>query len=247
MATYSYTKTIGSVNTSQLIYEIRTLVPLKIISKELSGDTVIGNVNFIDDGTTNNLVFTFNSALTAQEETDLTTRVNSHTAIANFDTGFNEVGNIRISANEIYSNTTARTIISSSAQEFLSFAGTGAIDDCGFNFKIPEDYKANLRFRICWLMDGGSTNQARIAVNIEKGNDLTGLFTDTNDEVLEILDSGQTAAAWTIQHTSYVKSGLTYSIGDTVIVKLERDPGHASDTLTNTFYLARVDIKYDKI
>ena len=95
-------------------------------------------------------------------------------------------------------------------------------------------------------MDGTGTGQGRIALNIVQSTDLGKTFIATPDEVIEILDAGQDTEAWLTQISPLVASSLDWSPGECCIVEIERDPGHANDTMADTLYLAYILIKYDK-
>lgn len=152
-----------------------------------------------------------------------------------------------IPSESIYANAATRSFIAANSQSYLAFSGTGAVDDAGTSFIIPPDYGSGLKFRIGWIMDGTSTNQGRIALNIVQATDMGAADSATPDETIEILDDGQATTAWMNQITAYGASGLTWAAGETCVVELERDPGHASDTMTDTFYLKYLVVEYTKI
>lgn len=156
------------------------------------------------------------------------------------------VGKICIPAEAIGTNNATRSILSSNSQTYLSFSGVGAVDDAGTTFIIPEDYASGLKFYAVWIMDGSSTDQARLALNIVQATDLSGKHNDAASETLEILDNCQNVAAWTNQVTPKVSSGLTWTPGETCILEIERDPGHVNDTANDTLYLSALIIEYTK-
>ena len=151
-----------------------------------------------------------------------------------------------LTSQSIFANAATRSFLSANSQDFLVFSGTGAVDDAGFSFQIPEDYKGNLQFCYVWCMDGTGTGQGRLAFNIVQSTDLGKTFITDPDEVIEILDSGQDVAAWKIQISPLIASSLTWQPGECCIVEIERDPGHSNDTMADTLYLAYILIKYDK-
>jgi len=139
--------------------------------------------------------------------------------------------------------TAGRSVLSSSNQHFLSFAGVGSDDAAGMSIIVPEDYCTGGEFGIYWVMDGTSSNQARIEVKLTQQGDLEGSYTDI-DETLILLDDGQTTAAWKTQFTGYVPTALDLIPGKKLHIILNRNPGHVDDTLSDTFYLEAFVFKY---
>lgn len=154
-------------------------------------------------------------------------------------------GKIIVDAESLFANAAGKSFLGTNSQLFVVFSGTGAKDDAGFSFEIPADYKGNLRFRYVWTMDATGTGQGRILVRLVKSTDLGKTFIADADELLEILDDGQDTTEWLTQKSPTVTSQLTWKSGDICIVELERDPGHANDTMNDTLFMSFFVIEYD--
>lgn len=154
-------------------------------------------------------------------------------------------GRIEKDAEGIFANNATKSFLGTMSQIFIAFSGTGAIDDAGFSFQIPEDYKGNLRFHYIWSMDATGTGQGRISVRLLKSTDLEKSFIGAPDEVLEILDDGQDTAEWLVQISPTVISDFDWTPGDVCVVELERQPSHANDTMADTLFMSIFVIEYD--
>ncbi len=150
------------------------------------------------------------------------------------------------SAESIGTNAATRSILGTNSQTYIAFSGTGAVDDAGTSFVIPPNYSSGLKFYLIWVMDGTGTGQGRISLNIVQSSDQEAADNATVDESLEILDSGQDTTAWLIQITPKSTSVLTWVAGEVCSLEIERDPGHGSDTMADTFYLKNLIIEYTK-
>ena len=95
---YKYTKDIGTVNVLQLADEVYSAIT-KTVIKNQSYDVVDGNIDFTDDGSFENLSFTFYTGLTASELTGLTYTVTYHTA------GFYDTSHLGTQISDIYNLT----------------------------------------------------------------------------------------------------------------------------------------------
>jgi hypothetical protein len=154
--------------------------------------------------------------------------------------------NIVLGDEEITIDTAGRAFIGTTTTGFISFLGSSGIDTAGVSFQIPEDYKSNAEFALWWTMDGTSTNQGRIALDITTGKTGTDIHTDIH-ETIEIFDNGYSGASWRILESAYSGSSIGYTPGDYIHVQLNRDAGDGDDTLVDTMYVSALVFKYTAI
>ena len=139
--------------------------------------------------------------------------------------------------------TAGKSVLSSTNQFFVSFAGVGSDDEAGLSIIVPEDYHSMGCFGYWWIMDGSGTDTGRLALLLTQQSDLEGDYTDV-DETLEILDDGQDVAAWKSQFTGYNSVSSLLVPGKKLHIQLVRDPADAQDTMSDTIYLEVLVFKY---
>lgn len=77
MPDYTYTKAVGTVNPDTLADEVFTALA-KRIKKSVPADAVDGYLQFVNNGSADNLFIHFDAALAGAEETTLGTTVTNH-------------------------------------------------------------------------------------------------------------------------------------------------------------------------
>ena len=147
---------------------------------------------------------------------------------------------------EFTTNTAGRSVLTSTSTGFLSFAGSGQIDDAGVSFRIPLDYDSEPQFAVQWTMDGTSStaNTVNYNLNITTGNTTTINEHSVVSETVSIVDEAYSGTAWRILQTPFSSSTLNYSAGDYIHIELERDPANVNDTMIDTAYVSGLIFKY---
>ena len=147
---------------------------------------------------------------------------------------------------EISGNAATRTILTSTSTTYISFSGTGTVDDGGIGLIVPEDYGSGGSFYMWWTMDGtGSTSDtARIVLNLTQGNkDSTDVHSQI-DTIIEFKNQTYSGTAWRIIRSAEISSGLSLTAGEYIHAEIERDPSHSSDNSSDTFYIQLFVFKY---
>ena len=147
---------------------------------------------------------------------------------------------------EISANAATRTVLSGTSTTYLSFSGTGAVDDGGIGMIVPEDYSSGGEFYMWWTMDGTGavSDTARIVLNLTQGNkDSTDVHSQV-DETIEFKNQTYSGTAWRIIKSVSVATGLTLTAGEYIHAEIERDPSHSSDNSGDTFYIQLFVFKY---
>lgn len=123
----------------------------------------------------------------------------------------------------------------------LRFSGT-ADQNASMNFRIPDDYLRNGRFKISWSTSSTSANTvyfAPILTVVSLGGSLV-----SQTETL----TPQTIAAGTInlrQETGYFIPTVSFSKGQLGVLRLTRLATNANDTFTGTVFINGVIFEYE--
>ena len=145
---------------------------------------------------------------------------------------------------EIAIDTAGRTIISSTTTFFVSFAGSGPDDEAGLSFNIPDDYDSGGEFAYTWSMDGSSSDQGRIELDITHQSGSETVEHTTTQEQIETLENGYSGTAWRILKSSYYATTLTLAASDYLHIQFIRNPGHINDALSDTMYISAFIFRY---
>lgn len=157
------------------------------------------------------------------------------------------VHEIQKGVEEIFANNNVEIqFLDGSSQAFMAFGTQGnTVYDAGFPIQMPDHFEGPVDFALQWVMDGTSTDQVRIDVNLGiASGDLSGDASTVNDDTITFLDNGQTNNAWQIQITPPTQPTVTVSRGDIINLEIERDTGNTDDDVTFTFYLMNILIRY---
>lgn len=154
-----------------------------------------------------------------------------------------ESRSISFNSNDMALNTANRITLIPLVMSATRFGGTGAIDDAGVSFIIPQDYLNTPQFYYTWRSSTTSANIAKIFMDIYTGttNNLGSLTSSV--ETLSLTGSPTTANVFLFSPTT--SSSLVLSGGDNVHVRIYRDPSDAGDTFTGDLDMINFTFKYN--
>lgn len=156
------------------------------------------------------------------------------------------VSELVFGSEEIFANLATKTFISSTSTSYITFAGTGGVDNAGVGFIVPEDYGSGGAFYFWATMDGTGaiSDTALITLHVTYGaSGGTDVYTQV-DETLEIRTQTYSGTAWRIIKSASATTDLTLTGGDYMHVELNRDPSHSSDNSNDSFSIQAFIFKY---
>jgi hypothetical protein len=152
---------------------------------------------------------------------------------------------LTFNSNDMALNTAVRSTLTPLVMVVTRFAGTGAIDDAGLSFSVPNDYVGSPQFNFVWRAATTSVNNGKIFLEIYTGstNNLGSLTTAV--ETLSIISTPTNANTFII--SSAATSNLVLSGGNSLHLRIYRDPADAGDTFTGDLDMINLNFKYNSI
>ena len=152
---------------------------------------------------------------------------------------------LTFNSNDMALNTATRSTLTPLVMAVTRFDGTGAVDDAGLSFVIPNDYVSGAQFYFTWRAASTSANNAKIYLDLYTGstNNLGSLTSSV--ETLGIVTTPTNTN--TFIFSSAATSSISFSGGNTVHVRIYRDPSDAADTYTGTLDMINLNFKYTSI
>ena len=152
---------------------------------------------------------------------------------------------LTFNSNDMALNTATRSTLTPLVMAVTRFDGTGAVDDAGLSFVIPNDYVSGAQFYFTWRAASTSANNAKIYLDLYTGstNNLGSLTTSV--ETLGIVTTPTNTN--TFIFSSAATSSISFSGGNTVHLRIYRDPADAADTYTGTLDMINLNFKYTSI
>jgi hypothetical protein len=153
-----------------------------------------------------------------------------------------------VGAEEFTLNTANRVTLTPLTISAVKFVGVGADDIAGITISIPEDYSSNLEWYNVWRTTSTSTTSS--------GKTFYEIFTgDTNNlgtlvtsvETVNIIDSPESTANVFIYSPSTSPSSYIPKAGDTMHLRVYRDPGDSQDDFSGDIDLIKLVFKYTAI
>jgi hypothetical protein len=210
---------------------------LSISGQTVTGATNIGSGNALYKQTTaGNLEFRSLSAGTGMVITTGDTVTFNVSAMTR---------SISFHSSDFVINTATKVILTPPIYEAVRFAGTGAVDDSGLTFSIPEDYLSGNTLYFTWRSIATGTTTARMFFELYTGDTSnTGSLT-TVVETLQITDAPDGV------NTFLFSSGGSFSYqfqkGQIAHMRVYRDPSNVGDTYTGDLDLLTLVFKYTAI
>ena len=152
---------------------------------------------------------------------------------------------LTFNSNDMALNTATRSTLTPLVMAVTRFDGTGAVDDAGLSFTIPNDYVSGAQFYFVWRAASTSSNTAKIYLDLYTGstNNLGSLTSSV--ETLGIVTTPTNTN--TFIFSSAATSSISFSGGNTVHVRVYRDPADGADTYTGTLDMINLNFKYNSI
>jgi hypothetical protein len=157
----------------------------------------------------------------------------------------NNFRSISFNSNDMILNTATRATLTPLVMAVTRFDGTGVVDDAGVSFIIPEDYVGSPEFYFTWRAATSGTTTAKINLALYTGttNNLGSLATAV--ETLSIISTPTNVN--TFLYSSGTTSNVNFSGGDSVHVRIFRDPSDVNDTFTGALDMINLVFKYNSI
>lgn len=152
---------------------------------------------------------------------------------------------IPFNSNDMALGTATRVVLSPLIMNTTRFDGTGAVDDAGLSFIIPNNYVDNPQFYFTWRASSTGTTSAKTYIDIYTGDTSEIGSLTTVVETLSFLDVPNYSN--TFLYSPTVNSSLILSGGNNMHIRIYRDPGDVQDTYTGTLDMINFNFKYNSI
>ena len=152
---------------------------------------------------------------------------------------------LTFNSNDMDLGTATRVILSPIIMSVTRFDGTGVVDDAGLSFIIPNDYSDTPQFYFTWRAASTGTTSAKTYINIYTGstNELGSLSTSV--ETLSFVDVPNQINTFLYSPTA--NSSLVLTGGNSIHVRIYRDPSDVIDTFTGSLDMINFNFKYNSI
>jgi len=140
------------------------------------------------------------------------------------------------------SSAATRSVLTATGNSFLAYSGTGStVFNASVNFRIPKDYLRNARFKVIYT---SATNANNIRWQFIITNKAIGQDLATQTET----GLGVTVPAVTqynVAETPWIVPTTSFAMGDTVSIRVYRDPSNAADTANVDAYIQGLIFEYE--